>query len=516
MKIDELRKIISQVKKYNIENAFDTPETFDNWINSLSTRQIANFISLTVEPSEIQFPTKLLINPNLLDCSDYNNRVMAMTKLKNGHGWYHLFDRLCSPNFLASKNYYEDIEMISKAPSAQFPLWIINEDAFINSPYHKEDLKLIVEAKDTAKEDGERLDWLVAEALTEVASNSDSINSPYHREDMQLIARSGSACLQMSHSFPEGSLNYLATNKASLRDPYHLENMKILAGNPLSSNYLYNIMTNLAVIHGKYYREEVNALANAKSTLKASAMYCFISNPDSFIYKRTYDYYSLLFELGLNHKDIIAIGRDKSVRCDNNPNYLKYLQLLNEVDDKYVLFVESLLSNEAFSSSKYCEHDLDILLSTGDKDIFIDLYHFMSNEVSLNGPHHAKDAELISQTENEELREWLINKATSKNSVDSQYHDYDMEYISRLNLNTYDAEVLKEMRYYLFSSNGINHPNHVERLEKLARGELIQTEDMISSHLSYIEDNPNRYISKIEEKPKVFSKIRRIFDRKKS
>ena len=45
-------------------------------------------------------------------------------------------------------------------------------------------VELIVEAKDTEKEEYKKLDWLVAEALTIVAGSANSINSPYHQQDI--------------------------------------------------------------------------------------------------------------------------------------------------------------------------------------------------------------------------------------------------------------------------------------------------------------------------------------------
>lgn len=511
MKSDELKKIISQIKKYNLEKVFDTPKDFDKWLNNLSTKQINNFNNLTVEPSKIQFPVGFLINDNLLNCDDYNNRVIAMSKLKNADGWYHLFDRLCSPNFLNSQNYYEDMEMISKAPSAQYLLWIVDKDAFINSPYHKEDLKLIVEAKDTPKEEGYELDWLVAEALTMVAGNSDSINSPYHQNDMQLIAHAGSECLQMSHSYPENSLNNLAINSVSLKDKYHLENMQILAQNPDKSEYLYELMTSHKFINGKYYRSEVNALANAKSSLTAMALYFYILNPDEVESSRMFiDYYGKLYDLGLDYKDIYELKRKNSIKGSINPNYLRYLALLNQIDDKYVLFVESLLSNRVFASSQHCDYDLNVLLSMKDKDIFFDLYKFMSYKSSLNSIHHIKDLDYICKTQNKELRSWLLSKAIDEDSINSCYHDYDMEYISKLDLDIINQDILKSMHYYLFSPNGINHPNHIERLEKLSRGESIQSEDTILSHLNYLENNPDNVRVSIQERPKVLSRIKQI------
>ncbi len=515
MKSDELKKLISQIRKYNLEKAFDTPKDFDKWLKGLSAKQIKNFNSLTVEPSEIQFPVCFLIDEDLLNCDDYNNRIIAMSKIRNADGWYHLFDRLCSPNFLNSKNYYEDMEMISKAPSAQYPLWIINEDAFINSPYHKEDLKLIIEAKDTPKENGNELDWLVAEALTVVAGNANSINSPYHQKDMQLIAHAGSECLQMSHSYPESSLNNLATNSVSLKDKYHLENMQILAQNPAAGEYLYELMTNPEIIKGRYYRNEVNALATSKSPITALAMYFYILNPDEFESRRKSS--DLLWNLGCwDYNDVLECRRRNSIKGSTNPNYIKYLESLNQIDDKCVLFIESLLSNKTFASSQYCDYDLNLLLSTQDKNIFIDLYRVMSNEISLNGSHHIKDLDIISKVSNKELRQLLIEKAIDEDSIDSCYHDYDMEYISKLDLDNIDKETFKLIYHYLFIPNKINHPNHIERLEKLSRGESIQSEDTIISHLDYLENNPDNVIvpDKVvpnEEKPKVLSRIRQIF-----
>ena len=133
MNKDELKKIISQIKKYNLTKEFESVEKFEEWLKKLSTKQINNFNSLNVLPTEIKFPVHLLINNNLLNCDDYNKRITAMCKLKNGDGCWHLFDALCSPNFLNSKKYYQDIEMISKAPKAKYALWIINKDSFINS-----------------------------------------------------------------------------------------------------------------------------------------------------------------------------------------------------------------------------------------------------------------------------------------------------------------------------------------------------------------------------------------------
>lgn len=221
------------------------------------------------------------------------------------------------------------------------------------------------------------------------------------------------------------------------------------------------------------------------------------------------DYHSLLWNLGLNFKDTMELRRKNSIKGSNKPNYLKYLALLNQIDDKYVLFVESLLSNKAFSNSKYCDYDLNVLLSTLDKDIFLDLYRFMSNETMLNSNHHIKDLDIISKTDNRELRNLLISKAIDKHSINSCYHDYDMEYISKLNFTGINKKNLELIHYYLFSPNGINHPKHIERLEKLLKGETIQSEDTI---LNYLENNKENIIVHTEKKLKVLSRIKQIFN----
>ena len=75
--------------------------------------------------------------------------------------------------------------MLSKADTARYGLWILGEDTFINSPYHDEDLKLLVETHDTREEDP--LDFVVSDAIATVAGNIDSIKSPHHRSEQLLV-----------------------------------------------------------------------------------------------------------------------------------------------------------------------------------------------------------------------------------------------------------------------------------------------------------------------------------------
>ncbi|MBO5096019.1 MAG: hypothetical protein J6B98_04015 [Bacilli bacterium] len=502
MKKEELRIIINQVKKYDLTLVFKSSGDFNKWISSLNAKQIKNFINLAIEPEIVLFPKELLINKDLLNCADYTYRVSLMSKLK-GDGCWQLFERLCAPQFLKSKTYYEDMERMSEADNVRYPLWVIAEKSFINSEYHKEDLEHIVNAKDT--EDGD-LDWLVAEALAEVAKNEASIKSPFHKKDMALIANSGSQCLQMSCSYPKSSLNNLAVDKISLKDPYHLENMKILAKNPIGSRFLYNLMTDETFIKGKFYREEINALLKAKTKSNALAMYYFIVNPkDSY----GFEYYEDISYYRLSVSNA-SVNRRECIKGVSNPNYLTYLNMLSYLDEKYVTYFESLMSNENLMKSSYQDYDINLLLTVNDEGIFGDLYKLMINTNSLNSVHHIEDVILISKTTDAKKRSLLFEKAVDERSLNSENHRYDMNYIANLKLDGLDDDCYNNIRYYLFTTQGLNDPYHIESLEKLCRGEMVQIHNDVSNYLDDLENSLDNNLP-----IKGFARIRKIFNRKR-
>lgn len=483
-----LKLIISQIKKYHLTESFSDVEQFKNWISSLSYKQINNFLSLDIDYEEIENINYLLINKDLLNCKDYKQKVSAISTLKNGDGCWHLFSSLCSPNFLRSKNFYKDIEMLSKADTARYGLQILGKDSFIKSPYHDEDLKLLVETRDINQDYS--LNYVVSDAIAMVASNSDSIKSLYHRADMQLIAAVGSEYLQTKCSYPESSLNNLAINKVSLADKYHLENMQILATNPIGSEFLYIIMTEPKFVKGKNYCKKIEALVNAKSKITARALYYYIVNPDRK-YLSDIDYLS---DCDYDVNDAHISDRN-SVSGSNDPDYLKYLIKINEFDDKYVMYFVSLLMNPDFIKSGYKKFDLELLQSISDRKIFMDLYILMTDVISLNSTFHKKDAVIISQTTNENIRKLLLKKAIDKYSFNEDSHDYDMKYISKLDLESIDEEIFKEMKYYLFTGKGIKDPQRKAKLEKLMEGILVERSSSISTYLDSLENQINKDIS---------------------
>ena len=502
MKNETLKQIIEQIKKYELTEIFSDVEEFKKWVSKLNSTQVNNFLSLDIDLEEIRELRHLLINCDLLSCQDYKKKVAAISTLKNGDGCWHLFDAICNPNFLKSKNFYKDIEMLSKADTARYGLWILGEDTFINSPYHDEDLKLLVETHDTREE--EPLDFVVSDAIATVAGNIDSIRSPHHRADMKLIATAGSDCLQMSHSYPEYSLNNLAVNKVSLADKYHLENMQILATNPIASEFLYIIMTDPNFVKGKNYRKEVEALANAKSKATARALYYYIVNP-----KRKYlSDMDFLRDCKYDIEDAHISDRN-SVAGSNDPNYLKNLIKINEIDDELVMHFVSLLMNPNFINSPYKDFDLELLQSISSKSIFMDLYRLMNEEVSLNNKYHKRDAVIISQSTIDGVRDLLLEKACNEYSLNSINHEYDMEFISKLQLDSIAEKIYFEIYYYLFRQKGIDDPQRKEKLEKLLQGELVERSSSVSSYLddlqSQIDDSSSPII---ESTPIVSSKTK--------
>ena len=509
MKNETLKQIIEQIKKYELTETFSDVEEFKKWASKLNSTQVNNFLSLNIDLEEIRELRHLLINCDLLSCQDYKKKVAAISTLKNGDGCWHLFDAICKPNFLKSKNFYKDIEMLSKADTARYGLWILGEDTFINSPYHDEDLKLLVETHNTREEDP--LDFVVSDAIATVACNIDSIKSPHHRADMKLIATAGSACLQMGHSYPEYSLNNLAVNKVSLADKYHLENMQILATNPIASEFLYIIMTDPNFVKGKNYRKEVEALANAKSKATARALYYYIVNP-----KRKYlSDMDFLRDCKYDIEDAHISDRN-SVAGSNDPNYLKNLIKINEIDDELVMHFVSLLMNPNFINSPYKDFDLELLQSISSKSIFMDLYRLMNEEVSLNNKHHKRDAVIISQSTIDGVRDLLLEKACNEYSLNSINHEYDMEFISKLQLDSIAEKIYFEIYYYLFRQKGIDDPQRKEKLEKLLQGEFVERSSSVSSYLdalqSQIDDSSSQIIEStpvISSKPK--SRILSLF-----
>ena len=101
--------------------------------------------------------------------------------------------------------------------------------------------------------------------------------------------------------------------------------------------------------------------------------------------------------------------------------------------------------------------------------------------------HHKRDAVMISNTSTKNIRKLLLMLATNKYSLNSVNHEYDMEYITRLDLESIDKKIYDKIYYYLFLQQGINSPKHRENLEQLLQGVFVERDTSISSYLDSLE-----------------------------
>lgn len=407
-------------------------------------------------------------------------------------------------SFLNSKSFYEDMEMLSKANNIKCGLTIIGDKNFMDSPYHREDLKLISESKVGG--------W----SLSKVAKNQDSICSSYHRADMELISKS---CRHDRHKL--GYLSDLATNKVSLKDKYHLENMQILSqptkdGKHLTDKYLFEIMTNSKFVEGKNYRKEIEALQMADNSLTAKALHYYIVNPTNKFYDDE-DFQSgrvgfisngsmnTMLTLSLNINDKILVAGS------NDPEYVNNLKKINSVDKKIVLYYTSLLMNPYFIKSPYKDFDLNFLQNITDEDIFSDVYTLMSSKASLNSTNHKKEVFLVSKTTDKRKRRWIVGRLGFDDFIgpydNDDIREYDMEYISKLNFDSIDFNTVSRISYYMANPVGIADPKHKEKLDSILRGEVVKdlyagTEELYDS--IYKEESVGKQL-KEKQKSRVLS-----------
>ena len=90
--------------------------------------------------------------------------------------------------------------------------------------------------------------------------------------------------------------------------------------------------------------------------------------------------------------------------------------------------------------------------------------------------HHQSDVILLSKTLDSKIRKWLIERMTNENNNN---YDYDIEYITKLELDSINDEIKEEMKYYLFKEKGINDLKHREKLESLLTGVMVERHESL-------------------------------------
>ena len=207
------------------------------------------------------------------------------------------------------------------------------------------------------------------------------------------------------------------------------------------------------------------------------------------------------------------------------PNYLENLELLNELDDEYVLYIERLLTERFLVNNEYYQYYINLLISIKDKDLFMDLFRLITDEVFINSEYQKHDIDLISKVDDKYLRELLIAAATNEYSVKSENHKFDMEYILKLDIDNLTDEQFNSMHPYLFTGKGIKDSEHKTNLELLYVGKPIVKKDLVLEYINDLECKihtseddlvfDSNSIIEIETKEeKAFSKIRKLFRKK--
>lgn len=501
-----LKEIILQIKKYNLKDCFESEQEFKGWLSELNDIQIDNFLKLHIKRTCVSNIPNVLIDKYMLSKKDYTKRIEAISKIQNADGYIpSLESTLVNKSFIDSKYYYEDIDMLSKAESVKCVLIALDSEEFNTSPYHQEDMKLIIEAKDVCKyEDafGEEFDrsFEVEEALTIVACNKDSINSPYHEEDMRLIAETGSKCLNTNDSYYESGLNNLAINKVSLKDKYHRENMKLLAEHPELDIMLYNMMTDEVIVKSKNYRMEIEAICSAKSLMNALALYYYIYNPRDKYQKDCYnDEIFDTYRYNYSHKcmpntmyirtlrifdsamyTVETYPVNKCPDCsDSHPNdktnrikynmlkeeeeykYLRGIEIIKNTQDDIVLHIVSLLMNPSFYLNSSYEKDIELLLSTSN-EYFDSLYEYMNDPIFMMNQHHNYAASLIAKSRNREKIHLLAEIIFKDNEVPNENILFDLNYVFNMDDSLLEEKSMK-LKKILFS-NTMSSEEHKRQL----------------------------------------------------
>ena len=109
-----------------------------------------------------------------------------------------------------------------------------------------------------------------------------------------------------------------------------------------------------------------------------------------------------------------------------------------------------------------------------------------------------------------------------KYSLASKNHRYDMEYITKLDLENIDNNIWDKMHHYLFTGVGIENNSHIIALEKLYKREMFE-EDKFNVVLEYLDELENKVdiedttivVTPVNENGnKKFARIRKLFGRR--
>lgn len=490
MKQEELKRIIGQIKRYDLVSEFEEVEDVKRWLENLNERQIGNFINLNIDLSNIKFPKDILLNKAFLNHPDFLHRVDML--IASG------YDKRLSSAFLIS-NYFEDaIKLLNNHMIDEKIKSLLNSGYFINSPYYKSDLDLILKVKNPR----------VLQLLINLADEEDFIKSPFHESDMKFIA----SLEDISEEKADLLYSYVINDDA-LNDSWRNENLKVLLNNKYEDGLLFELLTTPDFIEGKYYRQEIEVFTKALTKGNAIAVFKHIDNGAYYKDSEFFNYYFNKFGFDFS-LEYLTFGSYASLDKYSHPNYLKDLELLAAMNEKIVIFVERLMSWGMFIANPNFEFDLNLLESLANSEefnleIFADVFRVM--KFAPFSPYHQEDLMIIKNEQRARNRELMVNIATEKYNCDSINHEYDMNFARNLDFELLTEEQITSIFNIMMIPQNIYDSNHITLVEQVLNNNFVSESTNVLTYLNELERNPKLLQYEVSKKGNMLSRIRNGF-----
>lgn len=413
MNILELKRVISKIKEFELEEYIDDASYF---LSSLNDVQISNL-------------------SNLKHCKkDYRKLLVDL-------------------DFLNSPYYLYDVNLLFRINNKELDDIIFNcikSDIFKNSKYHKEDLKLIITAKNRT----------IANYLSMLATDNNSINSTYHEEDMKIIYNSN-----LNSSF----LYKLSSNKESLDSSSHLNDMNLLKNEKLPYHLIKNMfeVANCSDSINSTYHDYDMYIMSKSSKLSNNvirSMAILATNKTSLL--SNYHMSDMALFLTIKRDDILdLLIKLMTNKISLQSNWHKYdTNFLSSLDESFdnglITLILKCLTNIDFLNSKYHENDLNELLSAKKNYYCYDaLCTLMIDNNSINSKYHINDIRIIKNSD-AVISKYLLDVATNIMSLNSKYHTEDMKLINDSN----NPVLSQYLSLLACNKNSLENSNHLEHM----------------------------------------------------
>lgn len=448
MTLDELKKIIAQIKKYKLESKI---KDINEWFASLNKTQVNNFISLDIKLSKfLQKNRQLLVNLN----------------------------------FLSSKYYLEDLKMINDSNISSKKASILYDVATnpfsFESEYHREDMKRLYSQKSETK----------MSKMAALAGNKYSIGSDYHEFSMKLIE-------SVKDDEIVNLLVALASNKTFLccadytdaislvacaKNYYYAQNLYVVADSAKDDmTYLYQDMEKIAKakneeisdclldvandktsLGSEHHLSDMETIFNAKNEKVATClakvacsgsslrslhhapdMQCIadIENIDilGIIGALAVDYTSLQSVYHALHMKLVSNAKTErranslySVAVDSDSigdqQHERNLKLIStaDSDEKAELLSKVAASLCFIKRSLHPDTEMSLIYDAKTIAKASHLASIATNDTSLRTSYHYKDMQLIYTAKDEEVEQMLFNEARSVDSLSEPKHEFVM------------------------------------------------------------------------------------------